>query len=116
MAVLILNSKIKILQTIAQLQKAATLTNSNQVILRESDKKMGWSLNNTDWYKSKYIRHLKYDFYRRVGSVGQVQAVKRSCREELLNILSKYNKQFLYTEILLSRTGRLHLTEYDFDA
>ena len=89
------NSKFKDkdLQTIAQLQKAASLTNSKQVILRESDKKMGWSLNSTDWYRSEYIRHLKSDFYKRVGSVGQVQAVKRSCREEFLNILSKYKEK-----------------------
>ena len=40
---------------------------------------MGWSLNNADCNKNEYIRHLKFNFYRRVGGVGQMQAVKWGC-------------------------------------
>ena len=37
------------------------------VILRESDKKMGWSLNSLNWYWDEYRRHLSSSSYRWVG-------------------------------------------------
>ena len=39
------------------------------VILRESDKKMGWSLNLLNWYRDEYRRQLSSSSYRWVGEL-----------------------------------------------
>ena len=62
----------------------------NAYILRESDKNLGWSLNTSTWYKQEYDRHLKSGFYQKVGSKGDVDDTKHSCRLSLQAILKKH--------------------------
>ena len=52
----------------------------NAYVLRESDKNLGWSLNNSSWYKQEHDRHLNSGFYRMVGNVGDVDSIKLRCR------------------------------------
>ena len=52
-------------------------------ILRESDKNLGWSLNNSSWYKQEYDRHLNSSSYCMVGKVGDVDSIKLKCRLSL---------------------------------
>ena len=66
------------------------LNQDNSYILRESDKNLGWSLNTSTWYNQEYDRHLKSGFYQRVGSMGDVDNIKNSCRLSLQAILKKH--------------------------
>ena len=66
------------------------LSLDNAYILRESDKNLGWSLNSSTWYKQEYDRHLKSDFYQKVGSMGDVDYSKQSCRLSLQAVLKKH--------------------------
>ena len=63
------------------------LSQDNAYILRESDKNLGWSLNTSTWYNQEYDRHLKSGFYQKVGSMGDVDNIKHSCRLSLQAIL-----------------------------
>ena len=66
------------------------LSQDNAYILRESDKNLGWSLNTSTWYNQEYDRHLKSGFYQKVGSMGDVDNIKRSCRLSLQAILKEH--------------------------
>jgi len=66
------------------------LSKDNAYILRESDRNLGWSLNTSTWYKQEYDRHLKSGFYQKVGSKGDVDNIKHSCRLSLQAILKKH--------------------------
>ena len=61
-------------------------------ILRESDKNLGWSFNNSSWYKQQYDRHLNSGFYRMVGNVGDVDSIKLRCWLSLQAILTKHSE------------------------
>ena len=65
------------------------LSKDNAYILRKSDKNLGWSLNNSSWYKQEYDRHLNSVFYRMVGNVGDVDSIKLRCRLSLQAILKE---------------------------
>ena len=65
------------------------MSQDNAYILRESDKNLGWSLNNSSWYKQEYDRHLNSGFYRLVGNVGDVDSIKLRCRLSLQAILKE---------------------------
>ena len=62
----------------------------NAYILQESDKNLGWSLNTSTWYNKEYDRHLKSGCYQKVGSMGDVDNIKRSCRLSLQAILKEH--------------------------
>ena len=62
----------------------------DRYVLRESDKKMGWSFNSVGWYKGEYDRHLKMEFYERVGDLDLVDGIKHNCKVALTRILGKY--------------------------
>ena len=47
-------------------------------MLRESDKKPGWSLNTKSGHKQEYYRHLTTDFYQRFETVEDVNSVKEN--------------------------------------
>ena len=66
------------------------MSQDNAYILRESDKNSGWSLNTSTWYNQEYDRHLKSGFYQKVGSMGDVDNIKRSCRLSLQAILKEH--------------------------
>ena len=68
------------------------LSQDNAYVLRESDKNLGWSLNNSSWYKQKHDRHLNSGFYRMVGNVGDVDSIKLRCRLSLQAILTKHSE------------------------
>ena len=68
------------------------LSRDNAYILRESDKNLGWSLNNSSWYKKEYDRHLNSGFYRMVGNMGDVDSIKLTCRLSLQAILKKHTE------------------------
>ena len=68
------------------------LSQGNAYILRKSDKNLGWSLNNSSWYKQKYDRHLNSGFYRMVGNMGDVDSIKLRCRLSLQAILKKHTE------------------------
>ena len=59
------------------------LSQDNAYVLSESDKNLGWSLNNSSWYKQEHDRHLNSGFYRMVGNVGDVDSIKLRCRLSL---------------------------------
>ena len=63
------------------------LSQDNAYILGESDKNLGWSLNTSTWYNQEYDRHFKSVFYQKVGSMGDVDNIKHSCRLSLQAIL-----------------------------
>ena len=60
------------------------------VILRESDKKMGWSLNSLNWYRDEYRRQLSSSSYRWVGRLEISERLKVDCRNELKAMVGKY--------------------------
>ena len=60
------------------------------VILRESDKKMGWSLNSLNWYRDEYRRQLSSSSYRWVGGLEISERLKVGCRNELKAMVGKY--------------------------
>ena len=60
------------------------------VILRESDKKMGWSLNSLNWYRDEYRRQLSSSSYRWVGKLEISERLKVDCRNELKAMVGKY--------------------------
>ena len=62
------------------------LSQDNAYILRESDKNLGWSLNTSTWYNQEYLSV----FYQKVGSMGDVDNIKHSCRLSLQAILKKH--------------------------
>ena len=66
------------------------LSQDNAYILRESDENLGWSLNNSPWYKQEYDRHLNSGFYRMVGNMGDVDSIKLTCQLSLQAILKKH--------------------------
>ena len=66
------------------------LSQDNACILRESDKNLGWSLNTSTWYNQECDRHLKSGFYQKVGSMGDVDNIKHSCRLSLQAILKEH--------------------------
>ena len=66
------------------------LSQDNAYILGESDKNLGWSLNTSTWYNQEYDRHFKSVFYQKVGSMGDVDNIKHSCRLSLQAILKKH--------------------------
>ena len=68
------------------------LSQDNAYILRESDKNLGWSLNNSSWYKQEYDRHLNSGFYRMIGNIGDVESIKLRCRLSLQAILKKHTE------------------------
>ena len=47
-------------------------------MLREGDKKPGWSLNTKSGHKQEYYRHLTTDFYQRFESVEDVNLAKEN--------------------------------------
>ena len=47
-------------------------------MLRENDKKPGWSLNTKSGHKQEYYRHLTTDFYQRFETVEDVNSVKEN--------------------------------------
>ena len=47
-------------------------------MLREADKKPGWSLNTKSGHKQEYYIHLTTDFYQRFETVEGVNSVKES--------------------------------------
>ena len=47
-------------------------------MLRESDKKPGWSLNTKSGHKQEYYRHLTTNFYQRFQTVEDVNLVKEN--------------------------------------
>ena len=51
---------------------------------------MGWSLNTSTWYNQEYDRPLKSGCYQKVGSMGDVDNIKRSCRLSLQAILKEH--------------------------
>ena len=83
-------SKLKTNRESEQLYSAIMLTKDRANILRESDKKLGWSLNSSQWYFKEYLRHLESDFYSRVGDIGDVHLIKQRCRKELTSIINKH--------------------------
>ena len=48
------------------------------IVLRENDKKPGWSLNTKSGHKQEYYRHLTTDFYQRFETVEDVNSVKEN--------------------------------------
>jgi len=56
-------------------------------VLRESDKKPGWSLNTKSGHKQEYYRHLTADFYQRFETVEDVNCWARFSFPKLRNIL-----------------------------
>ena len=46
--------------------------------LRESNKKLGWSLNSLGWYEKEYKRQLNTDFYSWVGDVSRENEINVS--------------------------------------
>ena len=62
------------------------LSQDNAYILGESDKNLGWSLNTSTWYNQEYLSV----FYQKVGSMGDVDNIKHSCRLSLQAILKKH--------------------------
>ena len=76
------------------LENLKIFINRSDCILRESDKKLGWSLNSLGWYEKEYKRQLNTDFYSWVGDVSRGNEIKRECRKELRFIVEK-SKQFL---------------------
>ena len=79
---------------VLNLQNLKLFINRRNCILRESDKKLGWSLNSIGWYEREYKRQLNTDFYSRVGDVSREKEIKSKCRKELSFIVEKF-KQFL---------------------
>lgn len=63
------------------------LFGKGNVIIRESDKKMGWSINSAEWYHKEYQRHLKSGFYEYIGKMEKLGEIKLSCREDLKRVL-----------------------------
>ena len=59
------------------------------IILRESDKKMGWSLNSSDWYREEYKHQLASTSCKRVGGIYMVESLKVGCRKELKKLVSQ---------------------------
>ena len=47
-------------------------------MLRENDKKPGWSLNTKSGHKQEYYRHLTTDFYQRFETVEDVNSAKEN--------------------------------------
>ena len=47
-------------------------------MLRENDKKPGWSLNTKSAHKQEYYRHLTTDFYQGFETVEDVNLVKEN--------------------------------------
>ena len=74
----------------SSLREVQAFSKRSDLVLRESDKKMGWSLNTLGWYKEEYARHLKSDFYQRVGSVELTDKILRECRVQRDNVLGKH--------------------------
>ena len=68
------------------------LSQDDTYILRESDKNLGWSLNNSSWYKHEYDRHSNSGFYNMVGNTGDVDNIKLRCRLTLQAILKKHKE------------------------
>ena len=64
------------------------------VVLRESDKNLGWSLNSVDWYREEYKRQLASSSYKWVGKLDLIESLKKGCRSELKALVLKY-KDFL---------------------
>ena len=79
---------------VLNLQNLKLFINRRNCILRESDKKLGWSVNSIGWYEREYKRQLNTDFYSRVGDVSRENEIKCKCRKELSFIVEKF-KQFL---------------------
>ena len=75
-----------------QLRAALQLNKDQTVILRESDKKLGWALNSATWYRDEYLRQLGTDFYKWVGKTNEASGIKKECRRELFSILQKHRE------------------------
>ena len=75
-----------------QLRAALQLNKDQTVILRESDKKLGWALNSATWYRDEYLRQLGTDFYKWVGKTNEASGIKKECRRELFSILVKHRE------------------------
>ena len=76
------------------------LLDSYPVVLRESDKKMGWSLNKVEWYQDEYNCQLGTSSYKLVGNLDIVESLKLGCRKDLKSIVSKH---------------KVMLSDFDFD-
>ena len=76
-------------------------------ILRESDKKLGWLLNSSQWYFKEYLRHLESDFYSRVGDIGDVHLIKQRCRKELTSIINKHKTCLSHKEVAKFYTTKI---------
>ena len=83
----------------SEIQKVIALVGDSKYVLRESDKKMGWSLNSVEWYKTEYERHLKSDFYTRVGNVKDVTEVISQCRRVLSGIIENHKDNLSKKEL-----------------
>ena len=59
------------------LENLKLFSKKSDCILRESDKKLGWSLSSLGWYEKEYKRQLKTDFYSWVGDVSKEKEVKQ---------------------------------------
>ena len=58
-------------------------------ILRESDKKLGWSLNSKNWYEKEYKRQLLTDFYSWACGKDEEDQLTKRCRESLRLVIEK---------------------------
>lgn len=47
----------------------------SDVIIRESDKKLGWSINSVSWYKAEYDRQLSTDNYQYLGDTSNIHSI-----------------------------------------
>ncbi len=69
---------------------ACSFSKRPDLVLRESDKNMGWSLNSLGWYKGEYERQLKSGFYQRVGSVDMTGEMIKHCKSKISTILQDH--------------------------
>ena len=76
------------------------LSQDNTYILSESNKNLGWSLNNSSWYKHEYDRHLNSGFYNMVGNIGDVDIIKLRCRLTLQAILKKHTEVLSFKDYM----------------
>lgn len=84
------NNVIRKMPELDQLRDVLKFNSNPDIILRESDKKMGWSLNSTQWYQGEYKRQSATHFYLRVGTTEAVFEIRKNCREKLYTFLTKH--------------------------